>query len=181
MNRLTSGRALPRTAIVIAGGLVVTMGSGIAMAAWSANGTGTAAAQAGTSSGVTGATASTTGGNLLYPTGAASVPVVVSVHNPNKFQIKVSSIVVGSNTAPSSVSGQNNTTSCHAAPGDTTGVTLVAGTYAVTGAGTIPAESDGVVVTSTNAVKMDTTSDNGCQNGVFNFGANGVTVNAASG
>ena len=160
----------------------MTAGTGVAFAAWTTSGTGTAAAQSGSASAVTGgvASVSTTGGSLLYPTGAASVPAVINIHNPNKFQIKVSSIVVGADTAPSSVTG-DNATSCHAAPGDTTGVTLVAGTYSVTGTGTIAAQSDGVVVTSSNAVKMDTTSDNGCQNGVFNFGTSGVTVNAASG
>lgn len=162
--------------------IALVAGSGIAYASWTTNGLGVGAAQAGSSSPLTisVASVSTAGGSNLFPTGSASVPMVVNIHNPNHYGVVVSSIVVSTNTAPTSVSGQNNATTCKLTPTDTTGVTLLAGTYSsFVGSASIPAQSDGILVTSANAVKMATTSDDGCQNGQFNF--SGVTVNAASG
>jgi hypothetical protein len=176
-TRISAKRAMVFLGVPI----MLTLAAGVASAAWTANGVGTAAAKAGTSSNliaVVPANIGTTGSQSLVPStnGATTptVPVVVNVHNPNSFPVTVSTVVIAANVAPASNSGGISTCSA-------TGVTLFAGTYNVTaGTAVVGAGADGQVLTSTNAIGMTPSSDNGCQSATFVFPAGGVTVNATS-
>lgn len=156
-------------------GLVIlgTLGGGIAYASWSANGTGTGSAKAGTSLGVTGSVATTSTSGLLYPGGSA--PVVVNIHNPNSFSVKVTAVNLGADAAPDSVAGGGG--------GCTTTTALVSLTATSTSIGlpvTIAGNSDGIVTMSGTPVSMNIASDNGCQGATFNF-TTGVSVTASAG
>src|SRR4051794_14571092 len=93
-----------RRAGVLAIANVVVLGGGVAFATWSANGSGSGAAKAGTVSGVTAvaaASVSTAGGTLLFPGG--SVPAVINVSNPNGVPVTVTALNIGAEAQPDNV------------------------------------------------------------------------------
>jgi hypothetical protein len=136
----------------------VVLSSGVAYAVWTASGSGSGSAKAGTASQLTtvSATASTT--SLLYPNGPAA-DLRVAFDNPNPFAVKVTAVSAGTG----SVTGTGGIGSC-----TTTGVTLAPQTGQSI---LVPAKSgstDGTATaTLTGAVSMDGTSDNGCQSATF--------------
>ena len=121
-----SGRRVRRVAVVAAG-LAIFGGTGVAYAAWTSSGTGVATAKAGaalspTTTTVPG-TAITTG--LLYPGLAGDA--VITVNNPNPYPVKVATVAGnGAVTATGgigscvnhTVSFSNRTSSCTPAPSD---------------------------------------------------------------
>ena len=174
-ERMAAKNPWPRRAAVLGTALAVTVGTGVAFAAWSASGTGAAAAKAGTASPVTGSvtTISTTGGTLLTP--GNTVPAVVNVHNPNTFTVVVSAVSITAAAQPSGISGANNGTTCTAAA---SGVSL----NAVSASGlsvSITAGSDAAIPV-TGGISMTSGSDNGCQNATFTFPTANATVTASS-
>lgn len=159
----------------IAMGVVIlcVLGGGVAYASWSANGTGVGSAKAGTSAGVTASATTSTSSTLLYPGGTA--PIVVNIHNPNPFSVKVTAISLSTEAAPDSVTG--------GAGGCTTANALVSLTAISSATGlpvSIAANSDGTVTMNGSPVAMNIASDNTCQGATFNF-TTGVTVTASAG
>src|SRR4051795_11063761 len=103
-----------RRAGVLAIANVVVLGGGVAYATWSANGTGSGAAKAGTVSGVTAVAAanvSTTGGTLLFP--GSSVPAVINIANGNGVPITVTALNIGAEASPDAVTGGSGCTAAN--------------------------------------------------------------------
>jgi hypothetical protein len=163
-----------RAGVLMAANAIVFAG-GSAYAFWSANGSGTGSATAGSASGVNGnVTTVSSSSSLLVPGG--SVPLVVNVHNPNSFAVKISAVTLTNNQVPSSVGGSpKNSTTCTAAA---SAVTLNSAASQSGLTQSITAGGD-ATVSLTNAVSMGTGSDDGCQNASFTF-TTGVSVTAAS-
>ena len=125
---------------------------GVAAAAWSSNGTGSATAKAATAQGVTtSAVAVTTG--LLYPGGTGDL--VLQVNNPNPFPVRVSAVAAGSGSV--TASGGIGTCATH-------GVALSATQSGLTF--DIAASSSGTR-TFAGVVSMSTASESGCQGATF--------------
>jgi hypothetical protein len=169
----TSHRRPRRHAARLAAGaaaLAVLAGAGVAYAAWTASGTGTAGAKATTFQPLTVSAGATTA--LLYPGGSADA--VVSITNPNPFPVKITQI--GQDTTPGKYVSSDQGASCTDASGSThpTGVTLTTATG--TPLASVPANSS-APVTLTGKVTMSAASDNGCQGATF---AIPVTVTATS-
>ena len=125
---------------------------GIAAAAWSSNGTGTATAKAATAQGVTtSAVAVTTG--LLYPGGTGDL--FIKVDNSNPFPVRVTAVGAGAG----SVTAAGGIGSC-----STHGVALSAAQTGLTF--DIGASSSGTR-TFAGVVSMSTASESGCQGATF--------------
>jgi hypothetical protein len=139
-------------------GLLVTAGAGTAYAYWTAGGTGTGSAAAGTMQTVT-VDALVAGDNpraALIPGGSADV--VLRLTNPNPYAVQVYSITA------------NGPTMADAAhPGcTTTGVTFT-GTAAPLSPATSVAANSSALVTLPGAAAMDTTSLAACQGATFSL------------
>jgi hypothetical protein len=154
----------------------VVMGGGLAYANWTTSGSGSGAASAGTAVAVNGTVASISSSpTLLVPGGSA--PLIVNVHNPNSFSVKISAVTLTAGQQPSGISGAKTPANCTAV---SSGVALanVAATTAfpvtITGGG------DATVSMASGAVTMALSSDDGCQGASFAF-ANGIAVTAAAG
>lgn len=173
-RRRQSGTRWTRRMSVIGSALTVTLSAGIAFASWSSTGVGTSSAKAGAALALTAGTA-TPSGTLLYPTGAASAPLAVTITNPNPYAVKVTGVVLAAQSAPAGVSGANNASCTTATALVTTAAVNVTGANLLA----IPANSTATYTTATNFVSMGTNSDDGCQNATFTF-AN-ATVTAVSG
>lgn len=172
-HRMRGPRRWATRACVVTGALAVTLGAGVAFAAWSSNGSGTSSAKAGVAGGVTAGTA-TPSSTLLYPTGSASAPLAITINNPNPYPVKVSAISLAAQSAPASVVTPNNA-SC-----TTSTAHVTTSNVSVTGLSlSIAAGGSTTYTTTGNVVSMATDSDDGCQNATFTF-AN-ATVTAASG
>ena len=140
----------PRLAVpVVATGLAISLSVG-AYAAWTTNGTGTAATPAGTAQPLpTTVTAVTTG--LLYPNGPAG-DVRLTVVNPNPYPVVVTQ--VAGNGAITAAGGIGDCA--------THGVAFTTrnGSWAV------PANSSAVVALA-GAATMSSAAENGCQGATF--------------
>lgn len=139
-----------------------TLGGGIAVAAWTSSGAGTAGAKAGTASapttGAVDTSAMTTG--LLYP--GVSGDALIRITNPNPYPVKVSDI---SANGTATVSG--NTGTC--AGNTVTWNSKQPATVLTAGATT--------TITVTGAVTMAPTAPDGCQGAVYSLP---VTVTVVS-
>ncbi|MEQ0560158.1 hypothetical protein ABJI51_13805 [Amycolatopsis sp. NEAU-NG30] len=159
MNNPTVRRVLVVTTVVGA-----TLGGGIAVAAWTSTGSGTAGAKAGTAAapatGTVDASALTTG--LLYPGGTGDAKLLV--HNPNPYPVAVTRVAAGTG-APTGSGGAGTCTA--------TGVSWILQTPP---ANTVPAGGT-ATLTLPGAVAMSTSSDDGCQGAVFTVP---VTVTVSS-
>ncbi|GAB3158152.1 hypothetical protein GCM10027258_68790 [Amycolatopsis stemonae] len=157
MKNPTLRRALVVTTVVGA-----TLGGGIAVAAWTSTGAGTAGAKAGTAAapatGTVDASAITTG--LLYPGGQGTAKIQIT--NPNPYAVTVTRIA-----ANGAATGTGGTGSC-----GTTGVT-----WTLQQPGSAIAAGGTATLTLPNAVSMATTADDGCQGAVFSIP---VTVTVSS-
>jgi len=155
-------KSLKRT-LVVGVAVVATAGAGVAYAAWTASGTGSGYAKAGSAQAVTTADASGSVTSLLYPGGTADV--LVEIKNPNPFPVSVTAVSAGTGSIVASASGCT-----------TTGVSFTApGTLAT--AVTVPANGGDKVITLTGAAKMDNTSLDACQGASFTIP---VSVTASS-
>ena len=160
MKNPTLRRVLVVTTVVGA-----TLGGGIAVAAWTSSGSGTAGAKAGTAAAPTTGTllASAFTSGLLYPGGPAGDAKIL-VNNPNPYPVKVTGI-----TGNGTPTGSGGTGTC-----TTTGVSWTA--QAPTSGNSVPANGS-ATLTLTGAVSMSTASDDGCQGALF---AIPVTVTVSS-
>jgi hypothetical protein len=158
-------RAIGRTAVMI-GIMLAVGGTGVAWAAWSSTGTGSATAAAGTAQAPTTTSVSgaaiTTG--LLYPGGPAGA-VTLTVNNPNPYAVVVT-LVAGDGAV--TASGGLGTCS-------TTGVGFTAQNPSSDNA---VAANGSATLTLAGAATMGTASETGCQSAVFTIP---VTVTIASG
>lgn len=151
MNSPTLRRAVVVTAVVGA-----TLGGGIAVAAWTSSGSGSATAKAGT------ATAPTTGAvdasaitaGLLYPGGTGTAKLLVT--NPNPYPVTVTRVAAGTG-APTGSGGIGTCT--------TTGVSWRADQTP----GTAIAAGGSATLTLPGAVAMDAGADDGCQGAAFSI------------
>lgn len=152
-------RRYVRRGVIVFAVVTAALGSGVAYAAWTSSGNGSATTKAGTAQApvVTGG-AVTTG--LLYPTGTATGTAVLEVSNPNPYPVRVVSV---------------------AANGQVPAVgTCPAGTVTFTGQAPNTAIAAGGTATITlpNSVAMIANADTTCQGKEFTVP---VTVTIASG
>lgn len=136
--------------------------TGVALAAWTSPGTGSATAQAATAQPLTvDVSATTAPTNTLFPgaTGTTAGDLVVRVTNPNPYPVVVTSVT--QDTAAGKFVTSSAGAACTDAPGtaNPTGVTLAAssGLSSAVPAGTTS------TLTLSRVVSMATTSANGCQ------------------
>ena len=140
--------------------VVTFAGIGLAWAAWTAGGTGSGAAKAGTAKALTTSDATASVVDLLYPSGSADV--AVTIDNPNPYAVTVTSVA-----GNGAITSGNAT--CDASNGvsftDQTGLTL-----------TVPA-NDHLTHVFANAASMSNASVDACQGQTFTIP---VTVSGAS-
>jgi hypothetical protein len=137
----------PTKKFVVAGGLVAgMMASGIAWAAWTADGTGSGYAGATTAEALT--TSPATASADLYP--GSTGDVTVTINNPNDYAVNVTSIT------------GNGTITDDKAACTVTGVTFAT----QTGTWNVAANASSTV-TLADAASMSNASDTGCQGAVF--------------
>ena len=144
--------------------VAVVLAGGVAYAAWTSSGSGTATAKAGTASAPTtttlGGSAVTSG--FLYP--GTSGDAVIQVNNPNSYPVNVTAIAPAGAVTASGGSG-----TC-----TTTGVSF--STQNPTSGNSIGANSSATLALK-NAVAMSANSDSGCQGATFTIP---VTVTISS-
>jgi hypothetical protein len=137
-----------KRAIVVTTAIVAVAAAGIAYAAWNASGTGTASTKATNAQALS--IVDGTPIAQLYPGGSSDV--VLTIHNPNPYPVKVTSITGGTITASVGTCTTNGT-----------GVTFdnqVGKAYVVAAGGDLP-------VTLAGAAHMSNASDDTCQGAVF--------------
>jgi hypothetical protein len=135
--------------------LLVLGAVSLVYAAWTTNGTGSAYAKAGEAQSLSTIDVSasvTTLPNALYP--ATDGDVLIKVHNPNPFPVKVTQI-----TSNGAVTASGGIGTC-----STTGVSL---NSPVSAAIEVAASSNSAAVTLSGAAHMSSASENGCQNATF--------------
>jgi hypothetical protein len=148
--------------IAVAGSLVgASLVSGIAFAAWTADGTGSGYAQAKTAQAVTTVSAVADTIAQLYPTGSGDLQVRVA--NPNDYAVTVTAIT-----------GNGAITSGNATCDASNGVTF-AGSGPLTSV--VPAHSAGTLITLAGTVSMSNASVTACSGKTFTVP---VSVAAAS-
>ncbi|MEU0883470.1 hypothetical protein ABZ345_33095 [Lentzea sp. NPDC005914] len=151
-------RRYVRRGVIVFAVMTAALGSGVAYAAWTSSGNGSATTKAGTAQApVVSGGAVTTG--LLYPTGTAIGTAVVTVQNPNPYPVVVASVAPN---GPVPAVG-----SC---PASTVSFTAQAPGTAIAAGGT-------VTITMPNSVAMIANAANACQGADF---AVPVTVTIAS-
>src|SRR5690349_266885 len=133
-----------KRALVVGSAVVAVSGAGVAYAAWTASGTGAGYAKAGTATALSTMDVSASTVGDLYPGGDGTV--VVKIHNPNPYKVKVTAI-----SGSGAITASGGTGTC-----TTTGVSFTN----QSGSWTIPANTDTQVVLS-HAASMDQTSDDG--------------------
>lgn len=157
-------------AIGVASGVLFS--GGVAYAFWSVTGSGNGTAAAGSASPLT-ITAGSAPGSLLVPGGQADVKLVIT--NKNKANVSISALTL-SNTG---IAGYTDNTFGTAKTGCTaTGVswTSGAGSHTLSSPIVVGANGGTYTLTLTNGAQMSTSSDDGCQNAVFNMPVSGVTA-----
>ncbi|HKN56443.1 MAG TPA: hypothetical protein VJX66_28390 [Amycolatopsis sp.] len=156
-----------RRAVVVTAAVTATLGGGIAVAAWTSSGSGTATAKAGTAAAPTTGTidgsAITTG--LLYPGGPLGT-VKLLVNNPNPYPVVVTRVAAGTG-APTGSGGSGTCTQ--------NGVAF--NTQNPVSGNAVPANGN-ATITLTSSVNMSAASDDGCQGATFSIP---VTVTVVSG
>ncbi len=140
--------------------LMVLVVTGLAYAAWTANGTGSGYAKAGSAQALTTSDVSGTTTSSLYP--GTNGNVKIQINNPNPYPVSVTSV-----TGNGAIT--DDTVGCV-----TTGVTFTDQTGLDLD---VPASSN-QTFTLNNAASMSNASDNGCQGAVFTIP---VSLSGASG
>lgn len=146
-----SGR---RNIVAAATTLTVLIGAGLVFAAWLTDGSGSGYAKAGQSQDLSTVDVSADAGtvtNKLYP--GADGDVLIKIHNPNSYPVRVTAIS-GSGAITAS-GGVGTCTTNGVTFTDQTGLTI-----------DVPAGGE-TTTTLTNAAHMDNTSDDGCQDATF--------------
>ncbi|MDT0168088.1 hypothetical protein [Pseudarthrobacter sp. BRE9] len=154
-TRAHHGRGLKAAALA---GLLVTAGAGTAYAYWTAGGTGSGSAAAGTMQTVT-VDALVAGDNprtALIPGGSADV--VLRLTNPNPYAVQVYSITAN---------GPATADAAH--PGCTTTGVSFTGTTAPLSPATSVAANSSTLLTLPGSAVMDTTSLAACQGATFSL------------
>jgi hypothetical protein len=150
-NRVFAGRTRKLLALAVAG--VLTMGIGVAYAAWTASGSGIGYAKASSAQGLGTLDTSATTAATLYP--GATGDVKLKIDNPNPYPVRITA-----------VSGAGTITSDKGSACDSsTGVTFTNQTALTLD---VPASSSGTF-TLAGAVAMSNASDNSCQGAVFSI------------
>ena len=169
--------SLRRRVGVVAAVTLLLTGGGVAVASWTATGTGQGAARAASVSGLVVAAGSPLG--ALYPLPANTTPatgygsstvgsVATTVTNPNPFPVTITSATIGSVTT-TPLSGQT----C----ADGSVLPTTSSPIAVDPAVTLAANSGPTAVTVPGALYMVSTAEDGCQGASFDVA---VTVTGAS-
>jgi hypothetical protein len=150
-NRVFAGRTRKLLALAVAG--VLTMGIGVAYAAWTASGSGIGYAKASSAQGLGTLDTSATTAATLYP--GATGDVKLKIDNPNPYPVRITA-----------VSGAGTITSDKGSACDSsTGVSFTNQTALTLD---VPASSSGTF-TLAGAVAMSNASDNSCQGAVFSI------------
>jgi hypothetical protein len=124
---------------------------GVAIAAWTTGGSGSGQAQAGTAASLT--ISAGTPGSSLYPSGSADV--AATIHNPNSYNVQVSSIALGAVSVDAGHSGCNTASVTVTSP-QTNG-----------GAGWAVAAGGNTNVDLTGAISMSNAANDSCQGATF--------------
>jgi hypothetical protein len=162
MSERTGG--LRRRITVASVALGVLLAAAVAYAAWTATGSGSGYAKAGTAQALTTVDASASVTNTLVPGGSGDFAITVS--NPNAYPVSVTAVTL--NGAPVGSGGIGTCT--------TTGVTISQAAIDATLPFTVPAGGTHTDVVASGA-SMDNTSSNGCQGATFTVP---VTLSGAS-
>ena len=142
-------KSVKRSAVVVAA-VVGMSGIGVAYAAWTADGSGSAYTKATTAQALSTVDVSAAAASQLYPGGSADV--IVKLHNPNAYPVLVTSI-----NGSGAITGSGGVGTC-----SVTGVTFTD----QTGSWAVAANSD-AQFTLAGAAHMSNASDNGCQGALF--------------
>jgi hypothetical protein len=138
----------PRKKLFVAGTAVAgLLASGVAWAAWTADGTGTGQAKATVAEALTASPA--TASAHLYPGGTGEVKLTIS--NSNDYDVNVTSIANGTGGITA----------------DKAGCTVTGVTFADQTGNWLVEANDTLEVTLANAASMSNASDNACQGAVF--------------
>lgn len=141
-------RRYVRRGVIVFAVMTAALGSGVAYAAWTSSGNGSATTKAGTAQApVVSGGAVTTG--LLYPTGTAIGTAVVTVQNPNPYPVRVVSVAANGQVPASG-----------ACPAGTVSFTAQAPNTAIAAGGT-------VTITMPSSVAMIANADTACQDKDF--------------
>ena len=154
------------------------MGMGVAYAQWTASGSGNGTAKAGSAQGVAAATVTYSGTTgLLYPGGAGQLQV--SLHNPNTYPVKVTS--VAQDTSAGMFVSSSAGAACTDAASSThpTGVSFATQTQDATPAD-ITLTAGQTATFTLNGVSMTGASDNGCQGATFTIPLTTSAVSTAA-
>ncbi|BCJ44223.1 hypothetical protein GCM10010168_10360 [Actinoplanes ianthinogenes] len=138
-----------KNAVVVGAVLAVTTGAGAAYAAWSATGTGTAAAKATTAQALT--TESVTVDGDLFP--GADGDAKLTIHNPNSYPVKVTTVTGSTVTVDSG----------HAASCAASNITFAN----QTGLALTLAKGESKTFTLAKSVHMIADAEDGCQGATF--------------
>jgi hypothetical protein len=155
-------RKFVKRTIAVGAAVAVVSIAGVAYAAWTASGTGSGYAKATTAAALSTVDVAATASGDLYPGGVADV--VLKVHNPNKYPVKLTAINNGSGAITAS------NAACVI-----TGVTFTN----QTGEWNVPKEGD-LSITLTGAAAMSNASDDGCQGATFTIPVSLVGASNAS-
>lgn len=157
-----AGISKRKRAMVVFSAGTLMLGGGVAFAAWTHSGTGTANAQATTATPITVSPATPVG--LLYPEPAGGYPsaavgsIYATVANPNNYAVQVTAVTVGTVTitpiAPRTCAAGSV-------------VASVAGPMTLGTPVTLPANSGPVALTVPGALKMIASAEDGCQGASF--------------
>jgi hypothetical protein len=160
MRNATTGRRGRKIIVVVAAAILV-VAAGVAYAAWTASGSGSGYAKAGTAQALDSVDVSATTSATLYP--GATGDLQLRIDNPNPYPVRVTT-VTGSGAITS-----DKGAACNASTGvtfaDQSGLTL-----------DVPASSASTFTLS-GSVSMSNASDNSCQGAVFTVP---VTLSGAS-
>jgi hypothetical protein len=147
---------VPQRRLITATVVLVALGAaGLVYAAWTTNGSGSAYATAGEAQSLSTIDVSasvTTLPNALYP--GTDGDVLIQVHNPNPFPVKVTQVA-----ANGSVTASGGTGTC-----TVTGVSL---NSPVSTSIEVAASSNSAETTLTDAAHMSSASEDGCQGATF--------------
>jgi hypothetical protein len=146
----------------------IAVGAGVAYASWTADGTGTGSAKAGTSAANTITSAAPT--SSLYPTTSSDVSAVLN--NSNSYKVHVSSISL--DTTKGTGGFDVDTTQ----GAKDTGCNLSSLSFTTQSAGWDVAKSGTTPVDLTNAISMDNTANDKCQGDFFVVHLSGAAQSA---
>ena len=149
--------------------------AGIALASWTADGSGTGSAQAKTKQALTLTSATTSA--QLYPTGKGDI--VVTINNPNDYNIAVSSIAPGAVAAITSTDA-----ACGGAVGTPTAVNTTDLSYRWTGdlslTGVVVAPRSTYTLTVVNGLAMGNNAVDACSGVTFTIPASAKAQSTAT-